>query len=818
MLRIGTCLLPTLLLLPLGVLGQEVLPDPLAVPEVDTITPVPPPEIPIGGPESMELEMPKSLKINNQGGPITGDIETGIQFGGPIKIEGDNGLEIFSDTAVLDVKEKSVTVEGGVTIYQGNFMQRGERAVYYYERKFVDTSGLRASVDPLLLDAGKFRVEETENGQVYIGTDAGITTHDVENPNFWVRAKETRIYPGEKIVFKDMRLYAGDTPIFWLPYMSQPMDGELGYHFVPGSRSTWGPFLLNTYGIMLGGETDPLTGEKKDAWLLSRWHLDILTQRGVGLGVDLLDTRKELSEEISGLSLYYLYDFSPETSRNGVPRVPIDPNRYQVELKHRHEFDFPDDADWRLDTNISWLSDRYYLQDFEPSRYTIDPAPDNTIALYRRSDSSLLSLLTRVRVNDFYRSDTRLPEIAYDQARAPLFGLPILHEGSTSLGIIGEKAPDFTRNAIVNPLTGLSSGDPRAQRYLSQLSGYERHLAEQMLALPANDPRRQDIRSQLLDSSYTRLHTYQELSLPSMVGGFLSFTPQVGIGYSNYSSVSGPQGSSDKMIYHMGAETSLKFTKDIGPYQNHGLGLNGMMHIFQPYGAWSWISTDDFEPGDPGVDRLTPTTRPRPLDPSRFTAVDELESWNILRLGARNQILTKRDGQSFNWLYLNSYIDAFLESPDGDQNFSNLYNDLRWHPVPWLIFDMETQFPISNGDSGFSEFSADLRYLPTDRFEFSVGYRWLDGHPVVLDSNRFDIGTYTRVTENWGFGTNHAIETEDGTLELQQYTLHRDLGNWVAGLGFSYRDNRLQDEYGVVFSLTLKEFPSVSLPFEFDAQ
>jgi LPS-assembly protein len=47
--------------------------------------------------------------------------------------------------------------------------------------------------------------------------------------------------------------------------------------------------------------------------------------------------------------------------------------------------------------------------------------------------------------------------------------------------------------------------------------------------------------------------------------------------------------------------------------------------------------------------------------------------------------------------------------------------------------------------------------------------------------------------------------------------LHRDLGNWVAGMGISSRDNRLDKEYGV-FSLTLKDFPSVSLPFTIDAQ
>lgn len=817
MLKPGAWLVTPLFFLPLAAQDAQVLPEPGAPPAVDTITPVPPPEIPLGSPGAMATAVPKNLKIQNSGG-IEFIKDVGLKYGGPVKVTGDNGLEIFADQAIVDFKAETATLEGNVSVYQGNLMQRGEKAVYYYERKFLDARNLRASVDPILLEAGKFTIEQHGDKQVYVGHDAGITTHDVEDPNYWIRAKKTRVYPGEKIVFNDLRLYAGDTPVFWLPYLSQPLDAELGYHIIPGARSNWGPFLLNTYGLMLGGETDPNTGENKDAWLLSRWHLDLRAARGLGAGVDFVDTRIENPKEISGLSFYYLNDLDPGTSRSGVPRGFVNEDRYKIELKHRIAPDLPDDADWRIDSNLTWLSDRHYLEDFAPDRYRTDPAPDNTLGIYRRDDASLLSLYTRFQVNDFYRADTRLPEVAFDQARAPLFGLPVLHEGATSLGFIGEQAADATRNAVVNPLMGLTLADPAARPLLDQLSGYERRLAESLLALPLNDPKRESIRTQLLDSSYARFHTYQELSMPMMLGGFLSLTPQAGLGYSSYSAVEGPEDDLDRTQLHVGAEASVKFSKDLGGYQNSGWGLDGLMHVFQPYGSWSIVSTNDFEPGDPGVDRLTPTTRPRPLDPLRFTAIDELQSWNVLRYGARNRLLTKRDGQSFEWLYLDTYMDAFIEDPEGKRNVSNLYNDARWQPLPWMGVELETQFPIADGGSGFSEFGTRLHFLPTDNFEFSLGYRWLDGHPVLIDSSRIDLQSYTRLTENWGLGMRHVLELDDSTLELQQYTLHRDLGNWVAGMGLSFRDNRLEEEYGLVFSLTLKDFPSVSLPFEIDAE
>lgn len=819
MLKPGAWLLTLLLFFPPGVLDAQILPESDdEVPTVDTLIPVPLPEIPYGADGALEPEMPKDLKINNQGGKIEGNIETGMRLGGPVKIEGDNGLEVFSQTAVIDLKAKTVTLEGDVTVYQGNLMQRGARAVYHYETKFLDTSGLRASIDPILLEAGKFTVDQQEEEQILVGYDAGITTHDVEDPNYWVRAKKTRIYPGEKIVFNDLRLYAGGTPVFWLPYLSQPLDGELGYHFTPGGRSNWGPFLLNTYGIMLGGEKDPVTGDNRDAWLLSRWHLDLRAKRGVGVGVDFVDTRVKDSNEISGLSLYYLYDMDPDESRNGIPRDNVDPNRFGIELKHRIELDFPDDADWRIDANLTWLSDQYYLQDFEPGEYRTNPDPDNTIGIYRRTDESLLSMVARIRPNDFYRSDTRLPEITFDQVRAPLFGLPILHEGNTSFSIIEEDPGDFASDASLDQLAGLTLGDSATGELLSQLSGYERRLAERMVELPLGDSRRDSIESQLLDPSYTRFRTYHEMSMPMMLGGFLSFTPEAGLGYTYYDSIQGPDNSLDRTHFHVGAETSLKFSKDLGDYRNHTLGLNGLLHILQPYGTWSLISTDDYELGDPAVDRLTPSTRPRQIDPMRFTAVDQMNSWNVLRLGARNRLLTKRDGRSFEWLYLDTYLDAFIEDPEGDRNLSNLYNDARWSPVPWMSFEVETQFPIASGGSGYSEFNSELRFLPTDAVEVALGYRWLDGHPVLPDSSQIDLRTYIRLSENWGIGTLHSLEFDDSTLEYQQYTVHRDFGNWVASMGFSARDNRFENEYGLVFSLSLKDFPSASLPFELTAE
>lgn len=808
-------------LLPFSLTAQEaddgqILPDGAVAPPVDLIQPVPAPEIPIGG-VPIAPALPENLKIDNRGGTIEGD-EDGIRLGGPVKVEGDNGLEIFADRANVDFKEKSVTFEGKVSIYQGNILQRGDRAVYFYDAGTLDASGLRVSVDPILLEAGKFTAKSDGGKTYFIGENAGITTHDVESPNYWVRSDRTTVYPGEKVTFRNLKLYAGDTPVFWLPYLSQPLDSELGYHFVPGARSNWGPYLLNTYGIMLGGERNPITGENEGAWLLSQWRFDILTSRGVAVGLNLIDTREEDREEISGLSLYYLHDLDPDESRNGLPRIGVDPNRYQIQLKHRRELDLERDADWRLDTNLTLLSDQYYLDDFDPETYRTNPAADNTIGIYRRDDESLLSVFGRFRVNDFYRADTQSPEIAFDQVRRPLFGSPVLHEGQTSFSIRGVEAADLNRRNILTPLLTLPLGSPLVPGLLAQLNGYERTLVQQIRSLPPGDPRIPALRSQLLDTGFHRFHTNHSFSLPIIYGDWFSLTPRVGAAYTHYSAVQGPAGTDARFMLHGGAEAAVKFSKNYDEVRNSRWGIDGLLHVIQPYANWSVIAVDELDQNYPKIDRLTFTTRPRALDPSQFTAIDEFESWNILRFGTRNHLITHRDGQSYEWLFMDTYIDKYMDDPEGNREWSNLYNDLRWQPLPWFGLDLETQFPLFDSGSGFSEISTRLRFMPYENMEVSLAYRHLSSHPVLLDSDRIELGTYMRIAENWGIGTRHIFEMDDGTLEVQQYTLHRDFGNWVAGVGISHRDNRFEDEFGIIFSLTLKDFPSASLPFTLDAQ
>jgi len=701
------------------------------------------------------------------------------------------GIQLFANHVLLNAKTKIVTLTGNVSIYQGPTLHRGDRAEYNYGTGQLVTHDLASGLGSILLESDRFRMIERHGKKAFIGDNAGITTHDVAHPNYWLRADRTTIYPNDRIIFKNLRLYAGDTPIFWLPYLSQPLNEDLGYHFIPGARSNWGFYLLNTYGIMLGGDLDEETGEREGAWLLSQWHLDIRSRRGVGLGMDLIDTRLKDNQNLGWLKTYYLNDWNPSLSRSSEIRGFVNEDRWKFELKHRIDLVKQGDNTTYLDFEITALSDRYFLEDFEPGTFRIDPNPDNEIGIYHRSPQYLLGLYSRLRLNDFYQTDTRLPELFFDQIKGPILNSPILHEGQTTFGIYEEQLADFE----------------------------QRNLRAKAALLPPGDPRLPEINKLLAERAYTRFHTWHEFSLPLNPGGKIAITPRVGAGYTRYWALGGATQSFDRTHISAGIDTSLKFSRLYPNIMNHSWGVDGLLHIFQPYANFSILSTNSLDPSFEGIETLTPSTRPRPLEVGRFTATDDLADWSIIRLGARNRLLTKRDGDTHEWLTMNTYIDLFMNDPEFDRSVSNLYNDIIWKPLPWMKLNLETQFPIIASGSGFREISTHATIMPTDNFEFTLGYRLLSNHPILRDSNLVTLRTYSRINESWGLSSYHRWEFDDNTLEVQQYAVYHDFDSWTASLGFQIREHRNnKSEYGVMLNFTLKEFPQVNLPLSIDRE
>jgi lipopolysaccharide export system protein LptA len=756
------------------------------------------------------------------------------------------GTDIRAGQADYNANTGDVVARKNVIVVKDGQLFYGENIIYNIKTQELKANSIRSSLPPIYYTADAF---DTNTGTVekITGTNSSFTTHDSQIPNYHLKAKRITIYPGDRVVMSGVKAYMGNTPVFYLPYFVQPLDDELGYFFRVGYTSQWGAFLLNQYGTMIGDHT------------LAKYHLDLRSQRGVAIGADFysMKWKERHNDNIGMLKLYYAYDDDPLTGVNDSQRSPefVDENRYRIAFQHRIYIPGPQESTWYLDFDINKLSDEFMLEDYFLNEFRSEPQPDNLVNLVKRSDTFTASLLARMQVNDFFHTDTRLPELAFDFTRSRIGRTNFFYQGETSIGAYRDNLSDRERAELEDKIkqqkdflgtfgsngsrTSLSDVDENGQPILgadgrplptspTALAGTT--LVSNSSALINRDPKvlltRDDVsedlealQDELSENKFNRIYSYHEVLYPMAFGrgNWITFVPRIGGGAAFYDSVSGGSNNSSetKGIFHAGFDLAGKISKTWEDVQNRRLGIDGLRHIVQPYLNYSYLNADQPE-GFPSIDRLTPSTRPRPIDVPFYTATDDLQSWNVARVGVRNLLQTKRDDATWNYAGLNTYADIFFDDPEFDRKISNLYNDLFWYPVPWLSLSIDSQLPIGDSDFNFSEVNTSATWMPTKRFSWTLGHQLRSDNPLFTDSSLIYSRIYTKINENWGFSMNHIYEMEDSTLEYQSYSVHRDLASWTMAVGGLVRDNRGSNEYGIVLSLTLKDFPSVSLPLDLD--
>jgi len=282
-------------------------------------------------------------------------------------------------------------------------------------------------------------------------------------------------------------------------------------------------------------------------------------------------------------------------------------------------------------------------------------------------------------------------------------------------------------------------------------------------------------------------------------------------------------GSLFRFAVNASLEASFKFSRAYEGTQSRTWGLDGLRHIVQPYMNASWVYANEKPDQILQFDRYSRSTQAPPIDFPQFNAIDSLNSWTVVRLGARNRFQTRRDNFTLNWLELDTFFDVNIDAPDygtgsaltDPGTFSNIYNRLRWQPLPWVRLAVNAQLPVL--DSGFTEVNSNLSFMVTRNATLIIGQRYLNGNPQFQDSNLATLAGYIRVNDHWGFSFAEHYEFQDSTLESQTYQIHRDLSSWVASLGVNVRDNGGKEEFGLLLTFTLKDLPSVRVPLSLDA-
>ncbi len=783
---------------------------------------------------SSVLGMINSLQseINIDGAETSYDPLTGVASAkGDVHIVyGDT--EIMANRADYNANTGDVKASGSVTVVKAGVTYQSESIVYNVKTSQLTGADVRSSTvkdDGHLLYSLKDLSTTTQDIEKIEGEEAFFTTNDLADPNFRVTAKRMTIYPGDRVVMHNVKIYAGKTPVFWLPYLSQPIDDELGYRFVPGYSANWGAFLLNQYGVIHGDHT------------LATYRLDLRSSRGVAVGADFESLKQRGNSEWGKIKFYYASDSDPTLNHTNENRGDVTKSRYRINFQHRIYITGPAERTWYLDFDINKISDPYFYEDYFMDEYRSNREPDNQVSLVRSDPRYTATLMAKFQLNDFYRTDTRLPELAFDFTRQPIMNTGVFFQGNTSYGILEEKRGSIERNlnkslqAQAQDFIDSDGATTLDEAAIRRTIGFD---PSKVLGVDDVSLALARLTDADFDRQFNRFHTYNEFLYPTTAFGWLSFVPRFGVGYQNYSSVSGGPGapsSADRALFQAGFDLSFKASRTWDDIKNDKLGLDGLKHVVQPYINYSYLNADDIN-NLPTIDRNAPTTRPRPLDIPFYTGIDSLRNWNVARIGVRNLFQTRRDYssqhddeerqfreattqtsvQTYNWAGINTYVDVFFDDPEFNRDVSNLYNELFWRPVPWLTFFADTQLPIGGSDANFTEANYGVTWMPNDSLSITLGHQFLDNHPFFQNSSLVYSRIYAKLNENWGFSMNHIYEMDDSTLEYQSYSLHRDLNSWVASFGALVRDNRGQSDFGFIFSLTLKEFPTVTIPMDTD--
>jgi hypothetical protein len=701
--------------------------------------------------------------------PVEINAEGGTKFEGGVAVAENNvviqygAATIYCDYAQYNPETRDVLVRGNVRIYRDKFVFIGDRAVYNLETKQLHAADFKGDSYPFFFSADTVA---TLGANAFQTGDATFTTSDSSKPDYHLKAKTVRIYQKDHIVFSNVCLYIGKTPVFWWPYLYQPLDNDVGYRFSPGYRSTWGAFILTQYIFPIG---DKMSGTL---------HFDPYSKRGVGFGLDSKFEFGKDNRDWGNFRSYYIDDSNPNINNTGVPRVPVDNNRYRVSFQNR--FYITDDIYTNI--NITKLSDQYIVQDFMPGEYQVDPQPDNYISVTKWDENYTLTGVARAQLNNFFETTERLPEFSLDIKRMPIFDSPIFYEGETSAGKLARNYP--TDSSLVS---GTS----------------------------------------LINYSSTRLDTFHQILYPHVYGGWFSFTPSAGVRGTYYSqsldNAGNATGDTFRAAVNAGFEASFKISREFEKVESRTWGLDGLRHVMQPYTDLSY-SYSNRNPADIyQFDRYNNSTQLPSFDFPEFRSTDAIGSWAVWQFGVRNRLQTRRDGDTLNWLEVDTYFDLYLQEPYftgvtyQNTRFSPLYNKLRWNPLPWLSVQFDTALPVFEG--GFTEINTDIGFMVTSNLRLDIGQRYINNNPYFQNSNLIVGGAYLRLNDNWGLRVSEQYEAVGNLLEFQRYEICRDLSSWIASIGLLVGSNNGgASQYGVLLTLTLKDMPQTALPYSFNPE
>jgi hypothetical protein len=427
------------------------------------------------------------------------------EIGGLLELQADNAVIFYSsqkfqadqnqvETSPQDILAgsniSSVYLSGDVVMTEGLRSVRADEIYYDFEmKKALAINAVMRNFDvtegiPIYVRAAKLR-QVAENR--FLAENITLTSSEFYLPQISLNASEVNIIDTTSADqqkgavskssydarMKDVRLKMYDTTIFYWPLLRSNLQRpDIPIKSIQAGRDSALGTMLETRWYLAR-----LLGLQESEGTESTFGLDYYSKRGVGSGIEIDYEREDYFGKIIG---YVIDDHGEDKLGRHKNIEPPHEIRGRFGWQHRQFLPY----NWQLTTEISYLSDKNFLESYYRNEFNLGKEPETIVHLKRIEDNWGLAFLGKWRINDFANTLEELPSAEFHWTGQSLLDDRLTFYSDNLLGRFRQRLPseststlsqDFftfgsTRNEFDIPMT---IGPAKLVPFMAGTVGYE---------------------------------------------------------------------------------------------------------------------------------------------------------------------------------------------------------------------------------------------------------------------------------------------------------------------------------------------------------
>lgn len=650
---------------------------------------------------------------------------------------------LYADEVVYRNQERVAVARGNVIFIRGAQRLVTEEITYHLDDQTFSVGRFRVGEGTLF--ASGSRAEGTPKNLAV--NDASVTYGEPDPLSPTIRARTFRYTEAENPAdslarVESPRLGVGTTNILPLPTFTEtPQDPTLaGVEARAGlSGNLGGELSLSattsiTPALRLGGD------------------VGLFTKRGALLGP--VGDYNTVNPEGLGAKGRFRTGFIQDQGKPGtdIRGDAIRNERGYIEWQHYQ----PLAPGLDLAGQLYYWSDSYVTRDFRSEDFTELQTPDTWFEATKAGDNFVVSLFTRVRVNDYALVQERLPELRFDGLPVEI-GAGIYHRINAGVAILKED----------DPVTDITTRSQRADLYYG---------------------------------AYRPFSPREWFSITPLIGGRVTHYQRTNPGYQD--------GQYTRALGETGFDAKLFETSATWDYKNQRWAIDGLRHIATPTVAYRLSPSADIGRGAiPRIDDDPFNTYLRPLGLADRRDIDQLPALNTFRLGLANTLQTRdqthgsRDLARLDFA-LDQYADAQAASTDKHRrDRTDVHTFAALQPARWLRFDLYQRQTVQTGT--MQELNTGLTLQDATVWSFRLGTHFLNDTITEREIQEYTAAYGLRLSEIYSILARVRFDSRTETFTEQALTLSQRLSRfWTLNYQLTAYDGpRREDDFGFAISI-----------------